>query len=90
MFAFKAIKHAAMMNKTNHADQLRGHSTTTYTDFWLFLTPHLSFIDGCRHLGNHPPLVYVDILKMITLYQKNLCVTTFAQKNETFHSVMAI
>ena len=48
----------------------RGLSKTTQADFWLFLTTHLPLVDKRRHLGNHPPLVYVDILKMTSLARK--------------------
>ena len=53
-----------------------------YVDrFFAIFDHHLPLVDRCRHLDNHPPLVYVDISKMTTLL-KNQLVPTFAQKKK--------
>ena len=62
----------------------RGHSTTTYTNIWLFLTTHLPLVDRHRHLDNQPTLVYIDISTMTTPYQENTYVPILVQKNERY------
>ena len=47
-------------------DLNRGHSKTTWTEFWPFLTTHLPLVDKRGHLGYHLPFVHVDTQKMTT------------------------
>ena len=36
----------------------RGRSYTTFTGFWVFLTPSLPLVDRCWHLANPPPRLH--------------------------------
>ena len=44
----------------------RGHSITTWTIFWPFLTTYLPQVDNRRHFRYHLPTVHVDTSKFYT------------------------